>query len=193
MMEIKKFPLISGYLSLDLVNTELVRRGQRHDLLIVEEDVIDWLKEMQKTTPVIDEELIIKAEERKTDVLSAVKEFRLFLRENFEAIADEHPISNEYTSFLENKIGQAPFAYKLIQNKLIPRPIGKVEDIILSHVAFDALNLIVNRKMHKLKRCTNPECVLLFIDESGRRKWCAMQICGNRTKVARFQDKQSKK
>ena len=37
----KQFPLISGNLSLDLVNTELVRRGQRYDLLITNEDVLD--------------------------------------------------------------------------------------------------------------------------------------------------------
>ncbi|MGX6988867.1 CGNR zinc finger domain-containing protein [Leuconostoc fallax] len=29
----------------------------------------------------------------------------------------------------------------------------------------------------------NPKCVLLFVDESGRRKWCSIQICGNRHKV----------
>ena len=33
MSETNKFPLISGNLSLDLVNTELVSRGQRQDLL----------------------------------------------------------------------------------------------------------------------------------------------------------------
>nr|WP_275296753.1 hypothetical protein [Bacillus sp. REN10] len=34
MNETKKCPLISGNLSIDLVNTELVRRGQRQDLLL---------------------------------------------------------------------------------------------------------------------------------------------------------------
>ncbi|MBU7455414.1 CGNR zinc finger domain-containing protein [Leuconostoc fallax] len=24
---------------------------------------------------------------------------------------------------------------------------------------------------------------MLFVDESGRRKWCSIQICGNRHKV----------
>ncbi|HDR6823126.1 TPA: CGNR zinc finger domain-containing protein, partial [Bacillus thuringiensis] len=34
-----------------------------------------------------------------------------------------------------------------------------------------------------------PDCVLLFIDKSGKRKWCSMKICGNRKKVAKFQDR----
>ncbi len=43
MQATKQFPLISGNLSLDLVTTELVRRGQRYDLLITDEEVLDWL------------------------------------------------------------------------------------------------------------------------------------------------------
>ncbi|WP_425203523.1 CGNR zinc finger domain-containing protein [Priestia megaterium] len=35
--------------------------------------------------------------------------------------------------------------------------------------------------------------MLLFIDLTGRRKWCSMKICGNRKKVARFQHKNNKK
>jgi len=43
MSETNKFPLISGNLSLDLVNTERVSRGQRKDLLLSERDMLDWL------------------------------------------------------------------------------------------------------------------------------------------------------
>ena len=51
MQETKQFPLISGNLSLDLVNTELVRRGQRYDLLITDEDVLEWLHVIKVNLP----------------------------------------------------------------------------------------------------------------------------------------------
>ncbi len=51
MHETKQFPLISGNLSLDLVNTELVRRGQRYDLLITDEDVLEWLHVIKVNLP----------------------------------------------------------------------------------------------------------------------------------------------
>lgn len=51
MQETKQFPLISGNLSLDLVNTELVRRGQRYDLLITDEDVLEWLYVIKVNLP----------------------------------------------------------------------------------------------------------------------------------------------
>lgn len=186
-----KFPLISDHLSLDLVNTELIRRGQRHDLLISEEDVIDWLELMQETTFVISEDLRSRARDRISDVLSSLRDLRSFLRKNFESIADERLVSDEFIAFLEKKIEKAPFTYKLINQKLIPTPVGEIEDVLLSLIAFDALTLIGENKLAFLKRCSNPECVLLFIDESGRRKWCAMKICGNRKKVARFQQRKS--
>lgn len=51
MQETKQFPLISGNLSLDLVNTELVKRGQRYDLLITDEDVLEWLYVIKVNLP----------------------------------------------------------------------------------------------------------------------------------------------
>lgn len=38
----------------------------------------------------------------------------------------------------------------------------------------------------RVRRCANPQCVLLFVDtsKSGRRRWCDMATCGNRAKVA---------
>lgn len=185
----KKFPLISGHLSLDLVNTEIVKRGQRHDLLVSEEDVIEWLETMKEAASVINDELIECAKDRTTVVLSSLREFRTFLRSNFELIADQHPVTEEFIAVLEKKIEKAPFTYKFIDHHLFPSPKGEAEDVIASLISYDVLKLIDLQKLPYLKRCANPDCVLLFLDESGRRKWCSMQICGNRKKVARFQNR----
>ncbi|MEG9462745.1 MAG: RNA-binding protein, partial [Bacillus amyloliquefaciens] len=39
-----KFPLISNNLPLDLVNTEVVSYGKRHNLLKSKEDLLEWLR-----------------------------------------------------------------------------------------------------------------------------------------------------
>jgi predicted RNA-binding Zn ribbon-like protein len=192
MAETKKFPLISGHLSLDLVNTEVIRRGQRYDLLISEKDLADWIKIMKETNSIIDDELISKSEDRLDKILHSLRELRSFLRSDFERIADGYQISDEWVSSLERMIRKAPFSYKLTPNKLLPSPIGQPEDAFVSLIAYDVLNLLDKKRLHYLKRCTNPDCVLLFIDESGRRKWCAMEICGNRKKVARHQQRKRK-
>lgn len=191
MTESKVFPLISGYSSLDLVNTELVRRGQRHDLLLTEGDVLNWLPIIKEGNPLWDEQLVLKVKERIGRVLVSILEMRIILRERFELIADGESISDEFIAFLEKKIEKAPFTYKIMNQKLTAVPVGDAEDVLLSYIAYDALLLIDENKLAFLKRCSNPDCVLLFLDEGERRKWCSMKICGNRTKVARFQYRKS--
>ncbi|CAH0266342.1 hypothetical protein SRABI96_03567 [Peribacillus sp. Bi96] len=191
MSETNKFPLISGNLSLDLVNTELVSRGQRQDLLLSEEDVLDWLTVIKEQNSFWNDQLCLKLKERIEQVFVCLLEMRTILRRHFELIADGNPFPDEFIAFSEKKIEKAPFTYKLMDQKLIPIPVGEAEDILLSFIAYDLLTLIEENKLASLKRCSNNDCVLLFIDESGRRKWCSMKICGNRKKVARFQHRKS--
>ncbi|HFT2186616.1 MULTISPECIES: CGNR zinc finger domain-containing protein [Bacillus] len=189
MQDKKQFPLISGNLSLDLVNTELVRRGQRYDLLITNEDVLEWLHVIKVNLPFWNEKTFIRIQERTNQVTSSILEVREVLRKQFEAIADQQKISNDFIMYLEKQIEKAPFTYKIIEQQLVSIPVGEIEDVLASLIAFDALTLIAENKLISLKRCSNPECVLLFIDKSGKRKWCSMKICGNRKKVAKFQDR----
>lgn len=189
MQDKKQFPLISGNLSLDLVNTELVRRGQRYDLLITNEDVLEWLHVIKVNLPFWNEKTFIRIQERTNQVTSSILEVREVLRKQFEAIADQQEISNDFITYLEKQIEKAPFTYKIIEQQLVSIPVGEIEDVLASLIAFDALTLIAENKLTFLKRCSNPDCVLLFIDKSGKRKWCSMKICGNRKKVAKFQDR----
>ena len=186
MSEKNKFPLLSENISIDLVNTEVVRWGQRYDLFKSNEDILDWIYVVNQHHSFLNEQLVLATKEHLSVVTPAILQLRKLLREEFEAIADEQQISSHFISFLENLIVKAPFTYKLIENKLIPFPLGKIEDVLLSLIAFDVLNLIEQNKITSLKRCSNPECVLLFIDVSGRRKWCSMKICGNRKKAEKF-------
>lgn len=191
MSETNKFPLISGNLSLDLVNTELVSRGQRQDLLLSERDMLDWLTVINGNNSYLDDQLSSKIKERIQRVFASILEMRTILRKQFELIADGNSIPDGFIAYLEKKIEKSPFTYKLSDQKLVPIPVGEAEDILQSYIAFDSLTLIEKNKLSSLKRCSNDDCVLLFIDESGRSKWCSMKICGNRKKVARFQHRKS--
>ncbi|MBO1513593.1 CGNR zinc finger domain-containing protein [Metabacillus bambusae] len=189
MVHTNNFPLITGNTSLDLVNTEVVRRGQRINLLLSKEDVLAWMQVMRKDNASFSEQLIDQAEDRIEKVYPKLLEFRTFLREHFERIADGEPIPHSLIDILEKRIELAPFIYKVVNDKLVPFPMGNSEDAIISLIAFDCLILMESKKLNGLKRCINPDCVLLFIDEGGRRKWCSMKICGNRKKAARFKQR----
>ena len=57
----------------------------------------------------------------------------------------------------------------------------------LAPVLWSAGDLLTGGKLDKVKRCANPECGWLFLDDSraGKRRWCSMSACGNRAKARR--------
>ncbi|TYR80443.1 CGNR zinc finger domain-containing protein [Priestia megaterium] len=189
MCDRKQFPLISGFLSLDLVNTEIISHGRRRNLLVSEQNLLDWLHTMCDEIPSLDKSILTIPQSELSDILSSILELRFELRKNFESIADGYILDKDWVLSLEQNIKNAPFIYKLESGILKEFSTGEAKEKILSLISLDVLRLIDAGKLQKLKRCSNPDCVLLFIDLSGRRKWCSMKICGNRQKVARFQDK----
>lgn len=190
MQKTTKFPLLSGNLSIDLVNTEVVRRGQRLDLLTHDTDILDWLHSVHEQIPFWpDTQVHIK--QQLPSIKASLLKMRQALRSQFEAIADQQSVPVSFITYLEQLIEQAPFTYKLKGDQLVAIPLGNVAEMLLAIIALDVLKLIVNGKLQRLKRCANTDCVLLFIDESGRRKWCSMKICGNRKKVAQFQQRKT--
>lgn len=179
------FPLISGHLSLDFVNTELVKRGIRHDLLVTENDFVEWINTMKETgtlSPYQFGEHKISA-----DGFRRLKELRSVLHDTFEEIAEGTKPSDQWITHLEELNERAPLSFKFISGTLEPIPTGPPEAALISLIAYDVIRLLASGDLLFLHRCANPDCVLLFMDRSGRRKWCSMKICGNRTKVARNQ------
>jgi predicted RNA-binding Zn ribbon-like protein len=57
---------------------------------------------------------------------------------------------------------------------------------LMSSIARDAIDVLGGPRAARLKRCQGSRCALLFVDtsRSGRRRWCSMERCGNRAKVA---------
>lgn len=57
---------------------------------------------------------------------------------------------------------------------------------VLGAAAVDAIEVLANAPAGRLRQCSADNCRLLFVDTSrpGNRRWCSMQRCGNRAKVA---------
>jgi len=58
---------------------------------------------------------------------------------------------------------------------------------LLTPVLWSAADLLVSRRLSRVKHCANDQCHFLFLDDSksGNRRWCAMSACGNRAKAHR--------
>jgi predicted RNA-binding Zn ribbon-like protein len=57
-------------------------------------------------------------------------------------------------------------------------------------VALDALALLGDaRRLPRVRRCPGRNCGWLFLDLSGRRRWCSMTTCGSREKMRRMYER----
>lgn len=62
--------------------------------------------------------------------------------------------------------------------------------VALAYIAREAIDLFGSPdRLARLRRCANPGCSMLFLAETTRRCWCASNVCGNRVRVARHQEK----
>lgn len=59
-------------------------------------------------------------------------------------------------------------------------------DSLLLPVAEALAGFVCNEDLTDVKRCAGPACTLMFVDRTPTRKrrWCSMEICGNRAKQA---------
>jgi predicted RNA-binding Zn ribbon-like protein len=103
-----------------------------------------------------------------------------------DALIDRRPLPDGDREVL-NELAAQP----CLVPRLLPGPTRTwvcVQDVrsVMSSVARDAIDVIGGPLAARLKRCEGSRCALLFVDtsRSGRRRWCSMERCGNRAKVA---------
>ncbi|MGN6036670.1 CGNR zinc finger domain-containing protein [Brevibacterium casei] len=58
----------------------------------------------------------------------------------------------------------------------------------LSLIAHDAVTVLGGPERGQVKTCSNPDCAGLYVDTSQaqNRRWCSMNVCGNRAKKAKY-------
>ena len=67
----------------------------------------------------------------------------------------------------------------------------KPEDV-WAPIAAATAELLAEAETFRIRKCESESCVVHFYDTSkkGSRRWCSMNICGNRLKVAAYQRRQ---
>jgi predicted RNA-binding Zn ribbon-like protein len=60
-------------------------------------------------------------------------------------------------------------------------------------VATDAIALLQDpSRLKRVSRCPGRDCGWLFLNTSGRRRWCSMSTCGSRDKMRRLHQRRKK-
>ncbi len=68
------------------------------------------------------------------------------------------------------------------------RTLSAPHEAILATVARDAIDLLSGNSLKRVRKCADAHCSILFLDNSrpGKRRWCAMNGCGNKVKKAAY-------
>ena len=185
------FLFVGNHLCLDFINTQMIVRGQRTDLLEKWTDMIAWLIRAKLLS--VDEgketvEELDRAEGEK--LLSETRAFRAVLREMAERIVASKPVSRSAVEAINRLLSQRPGYPQLLHTN------GRFERHfhssaqgfaqLLAPLAEAASDLLCARDLSLVKKCRNNACILYFYDttKNHARQWCSMRICGNRMKVA---------
>lgn len=175
------FIFIANNLGVDFTNTELIFYGETVDLLTDNNALSQWADKAG---------LPIDSQSEHLRLITAL-ELRAALKKSFIAIVDDKKIPDgslaKINQHLPNYSTQQ--VLQLENNNYVLQP--KYKKLTFSNflgcVAHESASLLSSSQSKKLKRCSNPECILLFVDTSRgqKRRWCSMDLCGNRAKAAK--------
>lgn len=113
----------------------------------------------------------------------------------FSAVAEGRPVAAVDLAALAAALAGAPARNRLdaaggVYGWSTPPLRAEAADL-LAPVLWSAGDLLLRLGQRRVRRCANPECLWLFLDESrmGTRRWCDMTSCGNRAKARRHYEK----
>ncbi|HXT06991.1 MAG TPA: CGNR zinc finger domain-containing protein [Roseiarcus sp.] len=188
--------LIGGELALDFANTRSARglpaerdhlqrpehvvQWAAHAQVLAPEEA-QWLAEAAAANPVLGQRLIAQALALREDVY-----------ELGAAIAAGGPAPRQPLAGLAHA-----YAHALARAALAPigvhfgwtwRPREAPVETILGPISLSALTLLQQADLTRVKQCQGEKCGWLFFDatKNKSRRWCEMEVCGNRAKQKRF-------
>lgn len=180
-------PVVGGSRWLDLINTCFVTQKQPVDLLQQEPTLVLWLSEIclePHPTLLADSQQITTLQRR---LISLREICRSVMRDLEEA----KTISADTYERLRSFIQAIPLYtdVSLATGKLAERYRGATPtDDILYQIAISVVHTLQTVHPERIRKCEHDDCVLYFADTSkaGKRRWCSMELCGNRQKAASF-------
>jgi predicted RNA-binding Zn ribbon-like protein len=193
----RNFLFVANDPSLDLVNTEVILAGVRTDLLENFGDLTQWFEQANLASAAEMQTLARlwsdTPEGRAT--LRAARALRSALRNAVQRVARIGRVPSTLAGVLGNELREPRLATEVVPShgRLKTRPhwiLEKPSDLLVP-VAHSAATFFATADYSAIRKCEDPKCILFFYDTSKNhsRRWCSMDMCGNRAKVAAFRER----
>jgi len=190
------FLFVGNQLALDFLNTRPVQNGEPMELLPDFSALLRWFQaaDLLSARDVANLQQKWGKSARAQRTVEAVRELREKLRKEILAWEGGGAVHRSTVDELNRLMADHPMRTKLKTSgsasatELWFEP-RQPEDL-LAPLAHSTATLFANVDRSRVRKCD--QCVLHFHDTSkkGTRRWCSMQLCGNRLKVAAYAARQ---
>lgn len=193
------FLFLGNELVLDFLNTRPVMNGQASELLPDFGALLLWFQ----AADLLNSQEVSRLQTRwgGTARTRQAMETMWGLREKLrnEILAWEHSgaINRSMIDQLNRIMAEHPMLKRLTAKRSVHTAelwfTAEEPEDLLAPLAHSAATLFANVNHNRVRKCD--QCVLHFHDTSkkGTRRWCSMQLCGNRLKVAAYAARQHKR
>jgi len=190
------FLFVGNHLALDFLNTRPVQNGEPMELLSDFGALLRWFQAAR----LLSSDAVTRLQQRPGEstasrrTLDAMRQFRERLRKEILAWEAGAEVHRETLEELNRLMAAHPMLSKLRAAGSIPSLETWFEprqpQDLFAPLAHGAAKLFVEADRNRVRKCG--QCVLHFYDSSkkGTRRWCSMQLCGNRLKVAAYAARQ---
>ena len=179
-MQQSRFNFFGNNMAVDFVNTSFIHRGKLVDLLGEIQDFYDWFD-------AVGIEINL---EQTDDALTEILDFRSLLREGFEHRIADKPVNKTLLHAINRYLPHYHVMHEVTEREgqfcLSTDNTPNTLSAALAIIGYEAALLLCSDKACHLKGCANENCAAMFVDTSKakKRRWCSMEICGNRSKAA---------
>lgn len=190
------FLFIGNHLALDFLNTCPLQDGEPRELLADFEAVLRWFRAAGQLSSRQADELRKRwrGSARARSLTSAMHDFRERLRKEILSWEETCNVHRGFMDELNGLLSRHPMLTRLKQDTSHTTTElwfdSRVPEDLFAPLAHAAALLFATGDARRVRQCGN--CVLHFYDTSkkGTRRWCSMQLCGNRVKVAAYAARQ---
>jgi predicted RNA-binding Zn ribbon-like protein len=190
---IDEFLFVGNHLALNFLNTRPVLAEGPQELLPDVDALVRWLVASGVLTRKKGKVLTRKWRDlpQAAGFLRELLEFRERLRATVVRQEAGFSVSGAFIAELNSLLKQHPSVIAL-QRKGVKLDLEAAFELkkpndIWAHIATAVAELLSNVPPARLRKCE--ACIVHFLDTSkkGSRRWCSMNICGNKIKVAAYQ------
>ncbi len=187
--------------ALDFLNSIAAPKTTIYDWLETGADILEWMVQAGLCRP--EELALLKAETGSVELEQVAQDIRRF-RETFrafihlaiseKAVPLDHTVIDGINQILANS-SQFPKISRLGDPTLVTVHRYERGRDLLVRIAVECARFICEADFRYIRACEGSSCTLLFLDisKNHRRRWCSMEVCGNRAKAAAYRKSRAKR